>query len=630
MSGTSMATPEVAGAAALRPRRRTRRYTPLAGPRERCMAGADPLSTALAGKVASGGRLDVFNADERRSAATPAARPTPVEPPTRRSRASSPRRRDHDARAPRAVPQRRPSSSATATPAAPTPAADARPDADAGGTRADHAGVDRTAPTRRRRARGPRRPELLLAGRAAGRDERLRARDRPRRAAPRRAHRQEAPPHDALVRRSSSPPARATLTKAGTKAVTVRLTAKAKRALARLRSVKVDAARHGDRRRRQRPHAHPRADDHPLTRARASVRAWASPATGSRPSATPAARSPRPGSTTRPELLRRTGFPRRPRIEPDDRLVLYASVWRRVFAVVQVVGGPEPREHPRWPWTVATEPLLVVPGARRGAAGRGDRRRRALDEPAVAHPPAGRALRPGGRGARVGRGALSRARPAARAREACAQVSPRPREIAISPVRIISMSPNGRTMRSKASIFSVVPVTSMMIERLRDVDDLAAEDLADLHDLRALRAVGGDLEERELAGDRVARLEVADLQDVDELVQLLGDLVDRVQRAVDGQRDAREALVVGRPDRERVDVEPAPREQARRCGSGRPACSRRGSRGRACGPVRSPPAASSSSRLSSSLVPGSPMTLTPPCPARPGRARSSGTRSPRA
>src|SRR3954463_15273457 len=53
---------------------------------------------------------------------------------------------------------------------------------------------------------------------------------------------------------------------------------------------------------------------------------------------------------------------------------------------------------------------------------------------------------------------------------------------------------------------------------LGDVDDLAAEDLADLHDLRALRAIDRDLEERELAGDRVARLEVADLQDVDELV----------------------------------------------------------------------------------------------------------------
>ena len=63
----------------------------------------------------------------------------------------------------------------------------------------------------------------------------------------------------------------------------------------------------------------------------------------------------------RPALLRRTGFPRRPRIVPGDRLVYYASVWRRVFAVVEALELPEPREHPRWPWTIAVEPLLVVP-----------------------------------------------------------------------------------------------------------------------------------------------------------------------------------------------------------------------------------------------------------------------------
>jgi hypothetical protein len=64
---------------------------------------------------------------------------------------------------------------------------------------------------------------------------------------------------------------------------------------------------------------------------------------------------------TRPELLARTGFPRRPRIAPGDRLVYYASVWRRVFAVVEALEEPEPRDHPRWPWTIAVEPLLVVP-----------------------------------------------------------------------------------------------------------------------------------------------------------------------------------------------------------------------------------------------------------------------------
>ena len=62
----------------------------------------------------------------------------------------------------------------------------------------------------------------------------------------------------------------------------------------------------------------------------------------------------------RPELLRRTGFPRRPRIVPGDRLVLYASVWRRVFAVVEALEEPEPRDHPRWPWTIATEPSAAT------------------------------------------------------------------------------------------------------------------------------------------------------------------------------------------------------------------------------------------------------------------------------
>src|SRR3954451_21248320 len=96
-----------------------------------------------------------------------------------------------------------------------------------------------------------------------------------------------------------------------------------------------------------------------------------------------------------------------------------------------------------------------------------------------------------------------------------------------------------------------------------DVDDLAAEDLDRLEHLGALTAVGGDLEQRQLAGHGALGLEVADLDHVDELVQLLGDLVDRVQRAVERQRDARDRLVVGRPDREGLDVETAPREQPR-------------------------------------------------------------------
>jgi hypothetical protein len=62
-------------------------------------------------------------------------------------------------------------------------------------------------------------------------------------------------------------------------------------------------------------------------------------------------------------VLERTGFPRRPRIVPGDRLVYYAAGWRRVFAIVEVLGEPSDRESrsARWPWTVAVEPLLVVP-----------------------------------------------------------------------------------------------------------------------------------------------------------------------------------------------------------------------------------------------------------------------------
>jgi hypothetical protein len=64
--------------------------------------------------------------------------------------------------------------------------------------------------------------------------------------------------------------------------------------------------------------------------------------------------------------LRRTGFPRRPRIVPGDRLVLYASVWRVVFAIAEAVEEPTDRlpvasDPRRWSWTVAIEPLVVVP-----------------------------------------------------------------------------------------------------------------------------------------------------------------------------------------------------------------------------------------------------------------------------
>jgi hypothetical protein len=61
------------------------------------------------------------------------------------------------------------------------------------------------------------------------------------------------------------------------------------------------------------------------------------------------------------ERAHSTGFPRRPRIVIGDRLVYYAAGWRVVFAIVEATSEPHVVEHPRWPWRVAVEPLVLVP-----------------------------------------------------------------------------------------------------------------------------------------------------------------------------------------------------------------------------------------------------------------------------
>jgi hypothetical protein len=62
----------------------------------------------------------------------------------------------------------------------------------------------------------------------------------------------------------------------------------------------------------------------------------------------------------------RTAFPRRPRMARGDRLILYASVWRCVFGVAEVLDEPttavpSPANPARWPWSVPVELLIVVP-----------------------------------------------------------------------------------------------------------------------------------------------------------------------------------------------------------------------------------------------------------------------------
>jgi hypothetical protein len=62
----------------------------------------------------------------------------------------------------------------------------------------------------------------------------------------------------------------------------------------------------------------------------------------------------------------RTGFPRRPRMAAGDRLILYASGWRCLFGVAEVLGAPStgspsPADPARWPWSVEVELLVAVP-----------------------------------------------------------------------------------------------------------------------------------------------------------------------------------------------------------------------------------------------------------------------------
>src|ERR671914_235736 len=95
-----------------------------------------------------------------------------------------------------------------------------------------------------------------------------------------------------------------------------------------------------------------------------------------------------------------------------------------------------------------------------------------------------------------------------------------------------------------------------------DVDGLGAEQVHDLEHLAADARVGAHLHQQELALHRCRRLELDDLDDVDQLVELLGDLLEREVVDGDDDRHPRDLGVLGGPDRERLDVEPAAREQA--------------------------------------------------------------------
>ena len=110
----------------------------------------------------------------------------------------------------------------------------------------------------------------------------------------------------------------------------------------------------------------------------------------------------------------------------------------------------------------------------------------------------------------------------------------------------ISRMPNGSSAASRASSLPGPPVASMTTVSGHDVDDVRAEQLDDLEHVGALRGVGPDLDQQQLALHRRGVLELDDLDHVDQLVQLLGHLLERQRVDVDDDGDARDLVVLGR------------------------------------------------------------------------------------
>jgi hypothetical protein len=62
-----------------------------------------------------------------------------------------------------------------------------------------------------------------------------------------------------------------------------------------------------------------------------------------------------------PDSLRFHSSTRRPSLEEGELAVCYASVWRTIFAIVEIAGIPEnDPERDRWRWRFPIRPLVVL------------------------------------------------------------------------------------------------------------------------------------------------------------------------------------------------------------------------------------------------------------------------------
>ena len=137
---------------------------------------------------------------------------------------------------------------------------------------------------------------------------------------------------------------------------------------------------------------------------------------------------------------------------------------------------------------------------------------------------------------------------------------PRP----MRPVRTSSLIPCGRTSSSNASSSSGVPTDLEARARPGPTSATRASNTS-ASEISSARRSGGAATLISASSRSTASpgLELVDAQDVDELVHLLLDLLERVLRAVDAERDPRDVRALGRADGEALDVEAAPREHGR-------------------------------------------------------------------
>src|SRR4051795_4607835 len=112
---------------------------------------------------------------------------------------------------------------------------------------------------------------------------------------------------------------------------------------------------------------------------------------------------------------------------------------------------------------------------------------------------------------------------------------------------------------SGEQLFKVVELVGMTVQadgdRLEaDGKDLALEDRGQLHHLAAVVGVHPNRRQQQLALDGPTRVELADLDHLDQLEELLGDLLERRGVDIDDDRDPAETRLFGRSNRAGEDV----------------------------------------------------------------------------